>query len=377
MLWLFWISMAFLGYTFLGYPLLVWLLSLGRGRGHGRARIFPSVSIIVAVHNGAATLADKIENCLALEYPHGGLEILIASDGSTDSTAEITKAYLARGVKLVELPDRRGKHHAQMLALDAAKGEILVFTDVSIHLDPDALAKIVSNFADPSVGCVSSEDRLIATNHGTLGEKSYVQLETRLRRLESRVRSLVGVSGSFFAARRDVCGKWHPNQSSDFFVALHSVALGKRAVVDPESLGYYALTSTARGELYRKVRTIVHGLDVFFTHTEFVNPFRYGFFACQFLSRKLFRWLAPFAFLGAAISAPFLWQRGPFYQVFVILELLLLTSGLVALGLKDQASFKPLKLVTFFILGNVATLIAWLKFCTGEKYVQWQPTRRN
>lgn len=369
--------MAFLGYTFLGYPFLVWVLSLGRRRGHGRAPIFPSVSIIVAVHNGAAMLSDKIENCLALEYPKDRLEILVASDGSTDSTAEIARAHSGRGVRFIELAARQGKHHAQMLALDVAKGDILVFTDVSIRLDPDALTKIVSNFADNSVGCVSSEDRLITTSHGSLGEKSYVQLETRLRRLESRVRSLVGVSGSFFAARRDVCRKWHPDQSSDFFVALHSVALGKRAVVDPESLGHYALTATERGELRRKVRTIVHGLDVFFTHTEFANPLRYGFFACQFVSRKLFRWFAPFAFLGVAVSAPFLWQRGAFYQVLVIVELLLLLSGLLALSLGSRASFKPLKLVSFFILGNVATLIAWLKFCTGERYVQWEPTRRS
>jgi len=377
MSWLFWISAAFLGYTFLGYPLVVFFLSLGRKRGHRRAAIFPTVSMIVPVYNGSSVLAKKIENCLTLNYPKDRLEIIISSDGSTDATVKIAQSYGDRGVKLIEIPQRQGKHHAQMVARDAAHGDILVFTDVSIRLDPDALEKMVSNFADEAVGCVSSEDRLLEAKRGSLGEKSYVQLEVRLRRLESHVGSLVGLSGSFFAARREVCEKWHAGQSSDFFVALHSVMQRKRAVVDPESLGYYTLTASERGELYRKVRTIVHGLDVFFTHLEVANPFRYGFFACELISHKLFRWLTPFGFLGVAVSSLFLWRSSSFYRAVVIVEALLLGAGLLALLVDRVVTIKPLKLAAFFLLGNVATIMAWLKFCAGERYVHWEPTRRS
>src|SRR5213079_2002834 len=121
----------------------------------------------------------------------------------------------------------RGKHYAQMMAKEMAKGEILVFTDAAVQLDEGALQNIVANFADARVGCVSSEDRVSSTG----GEAWYVRVEMWLRRLEARVGSLVGVSGSFFAARRELCEKWHPTQSSDFFVPLHVVAAGFRSVV--------------------------------------------------------------------------------------------------------------------------------------------------
>jgi glycosyltransferase involved in cell wall biosynthesis len=377
MFWLFWISAAFLGYTFLGYPLLLFLISPVRRMVHRRAPIFPTVSLIVAVHNESSVLPQKIENCLALNYPKDKLEIFIVSDGSTDGTPEIVRSYAERGVKLIELPERRGKHYAQMIARDAAKGEILVFTDASIRMCPNALEKIVSNFADESVGCVSSEDRLFRAKRGSLGERNYVQFEVWLRRLETRTGSVLGLSGSFFAARREVCADWHADQSSDFFVALHALRQGKRAVVDPESVGYYAVTTSERGELQRKVRTIVHGLVVFFDHLEVANPLRYRVFAWKLLSHKLCRWLAPFAFLGVMVSSLFLWRSGLFYRAVVIGEALLLIAGLLPLLVGRLASVKALKPAAFFLLGNVATLIAWLKFCTGERYVQWQPTRRN
>jgi glycosyltransferase involved in cell wall biosynthesis len=377
MFWLFWISAVFLGYTFFGYPLLLFLISPIRRMAHRRAPIFPTVSLIVPVHNGASIVAQKIENCLALNYPKDKLEILIASDGSTDKTPEIVRSYADRGVKLIELPERRGKHYAQMSARDAAKGEILVFTDASIRLDPQGIEEIVSNFADESVGCVSSEDRVLRAKHGSLGERNYVQGETWLRRLEARTGSVLGLSGSFFAARREVCKVWHPDQSSDFFVALHSLLEGKRAVVDPKSAGYYGVTASERGELHRKVRTIVHGLVVFFDHLEVANPLRYGVFAWKLLSHKLCRWVSPFAFLGMVVSSLFLWRSGTFYRAVVVGEALLLVAGVLGLLVERIATIKLLKPAAFFLLGNVATLIAWAKFFAGEKYVLWEPTKRG
>lgn len=374
---IFWLSFAFLAYTFFGYPLLLWLLSLLRHHAHQRTEIFPSVSLIIAVHNEAAGIARKLENCLQLDYPQDKLEILVASDGSRDSTAQIVCSFPADRIRLVELPERRGKHHAQMIARDSSRGEILVFSDCSIHLPPDALRKIVSNFADPAVGCVSSEDRVVTAKDALQGEGSYIGFEMWLRRLESRVGSLVGASGSFFAARRDLCKDWHPGQSSDFFIPLHTAEHGLRTVVDPESVGQYGLTRSEKAEFQRKVRTIVHGLDVLFHHLPLLNPFRYGLFSWQLASHKLARWMAPFAAVVLFVSNVFLWNDGLLYQAALLAQGALYLTGLVAIGIKGLDNLKPFRFASFFLLGNAATLTAWLQFSLGERYVSWEPTHRS
>jgi len=377
MVYVFWCSAAFLFYAFAGYPLLVGVLALFRARVHKRAAIFPTVSLIVAAHNEAAIVAKKITNCLELDYPEDQREIIVASDGSTDATVEIARSFAARGVKVIELPEKRGKHFAQMIARDAAKGEILVFTDASVHLQPESLQRIVANFADPKVGCVSSEDESAGEGGKWKGERSYVQIEILLRRLESKIGSLVSASGSFFAVRRELCGDWHPHQSSDFFLVLHTVARGFRGVVDPACRAQVGIVSSEKAELRRKVRTIVHGLDVFFSHLQLVNPFRFGLFPWQLVSHKLFRWLVPFPILGLLISNCFLWKAGTFYRVALILQAGLYAAGLLAMLGGRVAKLKVIELAGYFLLGNVATLIAWLKFCTGERYAYWEPTRRG
>jgi glycosyltransferase involved in cell wall biosynthesis len=377
MVFLFWFSLCFLLYTFVAYPLLLWLLATFRGRTHHRATIWPAVSIIVAARNEADKIRRKIKNTLELEYPCDKREIIIVSDGSTDATAEIVRSFSAQGVKLIELPAQRGKHYAQMMARDASQGEILVFTDVSVHLEPDALEKIVSNFADPTVGCVSSEDGIETPEGPRKGERSYVHFEMWLRRLESRANSLIGVSGSFFAARREVCKVWHPDQSSDFFVPLQAAIKGLRTVVDPACVGYYGLVRSEKEELRRKVRTVVHGLDVFFSHLKLLNPFRYGLLSWQLVSHKLFRWLVPYALLLLAISNLWLWKAGTFYRAFLVAQIAFYTIGLVGQPLNPRGYWKTVKIPAFFALTNWATLIAWFRFLTGETYASWRPSERT
>ena len=377
MTYLFWCSLIFLVYPFVGYPVVLWIISTVFRRRHHREAIEPSVSVIIAGYNMAAVIHEKIINTLALTYPRDKCEILIASDASEDTTAEAVRSFASQGVQLIELQQRYGKHYAQMVAVGVAKGEILVFTDATIHLEADALLTIVSNFADRSVGCVSSVDTIVASKRAGAGERLYVRFEMWLRSLEAQVGSLVSLSGSFFAARREVCDKWHPDQSSDFFLALHAKERGLRAILDPECRSFYSVVSSNEAELKRKIRTIVHGLDVVFTHRQFLNPLRYGFFSWQLASHKLFRWLAPFATVLLFVSNIFLWKVGAFYRLTMILQAILYGAGLLGLVARPLAQVKPFKLAAFFLLGNAATLTAWMKYCAGEKFVTWQPSRRT
>jgi glycosyltransferase involved in cell wall biosynthesis len=375
MIWVFWWAAIFLIYTFAGYPLVLWLVSLWRRRPYQREAIQPKVSLIIAAHNEAPVIRRKILNCLDLTYPKDKYEIVVASDGSDDGTIEIVRSFSPQGVKLIEIPDRHGKQYAQMLARDASRGEILVFTDVGVELEPAGLQTIVSNFADPSIGCVSSEDQVIKGRG--VGERSYVQLEMWLRRLESRIGSVVTASGSFFAARRTVCEVWHTDQTSDFFAPLNAVSQGLRAVVDIESIGRYGLAHSERDELHRKVRTIVNGLHVFFSHGDLLNPFRHGLFSWQLISHKLFRWLTPSAMLLLLISNLFLWTTNGFYRMCLVLQGGLYGIGLVALTASRFPRWIPIKLAGYFLLGNAATLMAWFYFLSGEKFVTWRPTQRG
>jgi glycosyltransferase involved in cell wall biosynthesis len=377
MVWIFWLAFIFLAYSFAGYPLLLYVLSFVRSRPHQRSTIWPTVSFIITAHNEAGTISEKIKNSLNVRYPGDRWEIIVASDASQDATNEIVCSFASQGVKLLAVAEKRGKHYAQMMARNTAWGEILVFTDVAVHVEPDILEKIVRNFADPSVGCVSSEDYIQGADKLAFGERLYVTAEMRLRRLESQVNSLVSMSGSFFAVRRGVCNVMHAEQSADFYLALHANSSRLRAVVDPECLAYYETVCGHRSEFYRKVRTIVHGIDVLFTHRELLNPFRYGMFSWQLFSHKLCRWLLPFAFLLLLVGNFFLWKTGLPYRLLLASQVALYVAAILGLGVGTLAKFKLFRLAGFFLLGNAATATAWLKFCSGEKYVSWQPSRRN
>src|SRR5437899_3635458 len=346
-------------------------LSLIRNRPVEKGTVTPRVSFIIAAHNEGRRIRGKIENTLGQNYPAASLEIIVASDCSTDGTDEIVGSYSDR-VRLVRAPERRGKEAAQQLAVEAASGEILVFSDVATALAADGISSIVRNFADPTVGCVSSVDRFIDPDGRITGEGAYVRYEMFLRTLETRVNSLVGLSGSFFAARREVCRKWAADRQSDFNTLLNAVDMGLRGVLDPDSAGYYRNIVDDRREFQRKVRTVVRGIDVLAANARLLNPVRHGVFAWQLLSHKLCRWLVPFAMLVALASNAMLAPRSMFY-----LAMLLGQAGFYAAALAGHwTGIRILKLPSYLVVANVAVLMAWVRYARGERITTWNPSER-
>ena len=200
---MFWGSLVFIFYAYAGYLLALVVLSLFRNRTVLVGDIQPTVSFVITAYNEEARIKDKIENTLKQQYPQGRLEIVVASDCSSDSTDEIVRSYASSGVRLIRAPERRGKEAAQKLAVSQTSGEVLVFSDVATTLPPQGIANIVKSFNDPTVGCVSSVDRFVDAQGNLSGEGAYVQYEMLLRRLETKVNTLVGLSGSFFACAED------------------------------------------------------------------------------------------------------------------------------------------------------------------------------
>jgi hypothetical protein len=367
----FWLSIALVVYAYAGYPCVLAVIGRFRTRTVARAPITPRVSFIIAAHNEEARLAQKLQNTLTQAYPASALQIIVASDCSSDRTDEIARGHGDR-VRLVRASERRGKEAAQRLALGEADGDVIVFSDVATALSADAVSTIVSNFADPAVGCVSSVDRFVDEDGQVSGEGAYVRYEMFLRALESRVNTVVGLSGSFFAARRDVCRDWAPDRQSDFSTLLNSIRLGLRGVSDPMSVGCYRNITDERQEFNRKVRTVARGMAVLASNLSLLNPFRHGLFAWQLASHKLCRWLVPFALVAAIGANALLASMSSLYAAAFLLQAAF--YGAAAVGLWNGS--RVLRIPAFFVLSNIGVLTAWVRYARGDRITTWTPSER-
>ncbi|MCP9456395.1 MAG: glycosyltransferase family 2 protein, partial [Nitrospira sp.] len=229
---LFWFSVGGVLYPYVGYPLVLWIMARfwRRTPQSSEAREeCPSVTLLIPVHNEEKRILEKIINTKALRYPENKLEVFFVSDGSTDQTVELIKPHISQQHHLIELPVRRGKAAALNAGLERAKHDIVVFSDASIELEPDALVQLVRGFRDPNVGCISGEDKIPESG----GEAWYGRYELLLRRLESTVHSIVGASGSFYAQRRALCTPFEEGLAPDFVSVLKTVERGFRAISEP------------------------------------------------------------------------------------------------------------------------------------------------
>lgn len=416
---IFWFSVFMIFYAYFGYPLcLMAILGYRKIKSlfSSKEKIasaytynytyddLPSVSFIITAYNEAKRIEEKIQNSLAQGYPKEKLEVIVASDCSNDHTDDIARSYTSQGIKLARAPKRKGKENAQKHAVDASSGEILVFSDVATILEPDAIKNIVSNFSDPSIGCVSSEDKFIDKDGNVSGEGAYVRYEMFLRGLETKFNTLVGLSGSFFAARRQVCEDWAIDLQSDFNTLLNSIKIGLRGVSDPNSIGYYHNIADERKEFQRKVRTVLRGITVLMRNLFLLNIRQYGLFAWQLFSHKLCRWLVPFFMIFAFVSNFLLfvgsgslilifiaqllfYGTATFYYFMVIKGVDLLPSpGLIKSGISKKVTkvlialilnlVPVFKLPYFFITVNFSILVAWFSFFKGNRTNFWEPSER-
>lgn len=368
--WLIVASAAWIGFAYAGYPLLLWVVGWISPRPVRRADAAPDISVIVTVHNGETALRRKLETTLAFEYPKR-FEVIVASDGSTDATDAIAGSMADRGVLLVRQPERRGKEAAQAAAIERATGEILVFTDLHSELERDALREVVRAFADPAVGCVSSEDVV----GSPAGEGVYVRFEMGLRRLESEVSTLVGLSGSFFAARRSLCRPWPVDLASDFRVALEAARRGLRAVAEPRARARFSVTDDPGAEWARKVRTVRRGIAVLSAYRDLLHP-RHGRVALSLWGHKVARFTSPFALailLGASAAAS---PTSSVAAGLLAAQIGVYAVGALSLWVPPLARWPVPRLAGFLLLVNASMLVAWAYHLSGQRVLTWLPTRR-
>jgi cellulose synthase/poly-beta-1,6-N-acetylglucosamine synthase-like glycosyltransferase len=373
---LLWLSFGLTIWTYFGYLVYLKIIALVRTRPVMKGDDRPPVSVVITAYNEERRIKDKIENTLAATYPKDRLEVIVVSDGSTDRTEEIVGSFVGRGVKLLAIPDRHGKHYGQGRGIQAAANDIVILTDATTFIDSSGIETIVRNFADPSIGCVSSEDRPRADAAISSGESAYVRYEMILRSLESDVCSLVGVSGSFFATRKSLCRDWIDNMSADFYMPIISRLNGYRTVLEREAFGYYEVVANPKKEFERKIRTIVHGLEVLFRFKRVLNLFRYGCFSFAIINHKLSRWLVPFYMLAALFANAVLIGDGRPYLALGAAQGVFYLLAILAWRLPRLRNLVIFKIPFFFVMVNVSILMSWYYYLIGREFVLWEPTRR-
>jgi cellulose synthase/poly-beta-1,6-N-acetylglucosamine synthase-like glycosyltransferase len=369
-------------YAYVAYPILLKLIGLTRPAlpAPGDPAEWPTITVVVPAYNEEQAIRRTIESVLALEYPAHRRQILVLSDASTDGTDEVVRSYANRGVELLRLPTRSGKTAAENLALPRVRGEIVVNTDATIRILPESLKPLIRVFQDPNVGVASGRDISVGdiTVEATGGESGYVGYEMWVRALETRVGSIVGASGCFYAIRRHLhLIEVPPALSRDFASALTAREHGLRAVSVEAALCLVPRTASLIREFRRKIRTMARGLATLWYKRGLLDPLRHGAFAWMLWSHKLIRWLvflaAPLALAGlVGLSLQFVAARG-----LLLLAILGLGVGSVAMRAPEGRKLpKPVALCGFVLASHLAGAIAWKRFFRRELDAVWEPTRR-
>jgi poly-beta-1,6-N-acetyl-D-glucosamine synthase len=386
---LFWMSLALLVYTYIGYGLLAVLLLRLRGPygAHKRAAAVddlfePEVTLVVAAYNERECILAKVQNSLALDYPPQKLRLLFVTDGSNDGTPELLRPYSA--LTVLHRPERGGKIGAVNRAMACVTSPIVIFSDANTLLNTRAVREIVKHYRDPKVGGVAGEKRVkvaVADSASGAGEGLYWRYESRLKRLDSDLYSVVGAAGELFSIRSEL---YEPLEADtlldDFVISLRIAGRGYRIIYEPQAYALEAPSAGVAEEFKRKVRNCAGGFQAITRLRGLYDGRRHGLLTFQFVSHRVLRWaVAPFALAVLAASNLVLAYRGGgIYSWFLAGQL---TFYLMALGgwllEKRQLRLKFLFVPFYFTMMNVAAYLGLFRFASGRQPVLWEKATRR
>jgi biofilm PGA synthesis N-glycosyltransferase PgaC len=361
---LFWLCLILISYAYFGYA--IWLYVRLKRRPVIQNDITPTVSIIMAARNEEANLPAKLENLRRLDYPQDRLEVVIASDGSTDRTADLLRDHSSE-IRPVILRESNGKACALNEAVKNATGEILVFLDVRQYVELDAVSALTSCFADPTVGAVSGELLLEASE--SMSEDAlgiYWKIEKIVRKLESASGSVVGVTGAIYAIRRELYTEIPSGTIlDDVFVPMNVARMGKRVIFQPSAIARDRLFSEKGKEFSRKVRTLTGNYQLLRLAPWLLSPSNPLLF--RFISHKLLRLIVPLLLLLMLMASAM--AEGPFYRAIFWLQVLFYVLAVFGMLVPPVKRFKPVGIASTFVMLNAAAALAFYNFAVGRKKV--------
>ena len=370
------LSLAVLGYVYVGYPALLQLFVRLRGARRVRqADVTPPLSLVISAYNEGSVIRRKLENALSLSYPREALEIVVISDASDDGTDQIVGEYADRGVRLARQSERRGKTAGLNRTVPTLRGDIVVFSDANAMYEPDALLNLARNFADPSVGCVTGEARYLAGGEtaADVGERVYWDYEIKIKRLETALGSMVGGDGAIYAIRRTLWRELPENAINDFLNPLQIVEAGWRGVYEPAAVCYEETAGALRSEYRRRVRIVSRSWRAVFQAPGVLNPFRVGLFAWCLVSHKMLRWLSGVFVTLMILSAAALVIEQLRQRPIVALGAIVLTTGALTL---TPAGRRMAAMATYFGTIYAASVVGVLKGSLGHVSGVWATPRQ-
>jgi cellulose synthase/poly-beta-1,6-N-acetylglucosamine synthase-like glycosyltransferase len=366
-----WLAIGVILYTFLGYPLLIGLLTRWVHHPVQKSAITPQVTLLIPAYNEASVISRKIENSLAVDYPPQRLEIVVVTDGSDDGTVDIVRGYAEQGVRLCHQLQRQGKTAAINRVMPSVSGEIVVFSDANAMLERGSLRALVYNFSDPSVGGVAGEKRVIGG-----GEGLYWRYESFLKSCDSALSSVMGAAGELFAIRRRLFEPPPPDTLlDDFVISLRLVEAGWRVVYEPEAVVTEKPSPKLAGEWQRRARNTAGGFQAMRRLPGLLSPAR-GWVAWQYFSHRVLRWaITPFL-LPMIYALNLLLLELPFYRLVFLAQTVFYAAALLGYVLaRRDIQRGPLYAVFYFCFTNVAALAGFWRYVTGAQSVTWAKVR--
>ena len=375
----FWLASAWLGATYVGMPTLTIVRARFARRPYVTADITPPVSIIIAAHNEVEVIGARLDNLLALDYPSDALEIVIASDGSTDGTDEVVAGYTGRGVRLVA-PGRVGKGAALEAAVALSSGEILVFSDANSQYAPDAVRALVRPFADPAVGGVAGNQVYLPERKSDateLGERGYWDFDRLVKRSQSAAGSVTSGTGAIYAIRREHFGPIPEGVTDDMLDTIRVVDDGRRLVFAEDAMAYEPVAPSGELEFRRKVRVMTRSFRCLILMRRLFDPRRTGWYAIQLFWHKVMLRTAALPLVALAVVSPTLWGSGLLYRLATIGQMTCyaLAAAGIAVVRRPVGRHPALAVPAYFTMVNIASLRALLNLVRGERIDRWVPER--
>ena len=378
----FWTCLGLILYTYLIYPFLVNLLAALFQRETQVTEIdFPLVSMVIPAYNEEEVLEDKINNCLAIDYPGDQIEFLFGSDGSSDETNRILQSLDHPRIRPFLFPTREGKSSVLNKLIPEVEGSIVILSDANSIYQPEAVKRLVSYFADPSIGGVCGRLDLvnISGNPGGKGEGLYWRFENSIKRAESTLHSVISANGAIFAVRKDLYDPLPTKYilNDDFIITLQILRKHKKVIYDPLAVATESTAPNMEGEFTRKIRISSLNFNAIPNILPLLHP-KYGFTALSLFSHKILRWMVPFLGLGMLVSNFFLLTLGGIYP------LLLAGQGLVYLGagfgyLGDRFFGRSGPFIPFYYLAmiNLALVLGLGRSVTRSQEQAWKRVPRK
>ncbi len=379
-LWIFALSTAAMLYVYIGYPVLLWVLSLFVKRKQAKMlgdEELPALSMLIAAYNEEGGIRKKLEETLALNYPKEKLQILVLSDSSSDRTDDIVREFSDRGVELVRVSPRKGKTNAQNHGVQHATGEILIFSDATTTYHPLALRYLASNYTDPKVGAVSGRYKYFdatddsPTSAGTIAFWNY---ENFIKMMQSRLATITGCCGCIYSVRKAAYTPLPADIISDLVQPLCAIRKGYRVVFEDRALAFEETTQSNSEEFSMRVRVVTRGMRGLLYVRDLMNPLRRPWIALQLLSHKVLRW-AVALFLVAIFVSSIVLVRQPVFTFLVACQCAFYTLAGLQLIAPAFRKFKPLLIPLYFCTVNAAAVVSLFKLLRGVRYAVWETVR--